>query len=205
MAAGARFAVPRVWGPQRNFAVACVGPFRKPTEASVRPLGAAAIKTCRSRWQPKATAAVEPPAAMARALSSPPFFASFPALPEAAAQWESLAVGRCTPTLGAFLRDPHASDSASSPILLPLRGAHWPSPDSFQLEHQPPLQQGTFFLSTEEGGNSDVCTPEDECRTTKYYCWNRNPSSRYPKKANNGARPKCRVMRKIRKRLRTGR
>lgn len=38
-----------------------------------------------------------------------------------------------------------------------------------------------------------------------YYCWNRNPSSRYPKKANKGARPKCRVMRKIRKRLRTGR
>ncbi|KAL8447997.1 hypothetical protein Emag_004111 [Eimeria magna] len=39
----------------------------------------------------------------------------------------------------------------------------------------------------------------------RYYCWNRNPSSRYPKRANNGARPKCRVMRKLRKRLRTGR
>lgn len=39
----------------------------------------------------------------------------------------------------------------------------------------------------------------------KYHCWNRNPSARYPKVGNKGARPVCRAMRKIRKRLRTGR
>ncbi|PFH38027.1 hypothetical protein BESB_003680 [Besnoitia besnoiti] len=38
-----------------------------------------------------------------------------------------------------------------------------------------------------------------------YYCWNRNPSARYPKKGNKGCRPVCRAMRKIRKRLKTGR
>ncbi|KEG03220.1 conserved Plasmodium protein, unknown function [Plasmodium vinckei vinckei] len=34
--------------------------------------------------------------------------------------------------------------------------------------------------------------------------WNRSPGARYPKKANNGARPDCRSLRKIRKRLKTG-
>ncbi|CRG95624.1 conserved Plasmodium protein, unknown function [Plasmodium gallinaceum] len=34
--------------------------------------------------------------------------------------------------------------------------------------------------------------------------WNRSPGARYPKKANNGARPDCRSVRKIRKRLKTG-
>ncbi|GAW83111.1 hypothetical protein, conserved [Plasmodium gonderi] len=34
--------------------------------------------------------------------------------------------------------------------------------------------------------------------------WNRSPGARYPKKANNGARPDCRSIRKIRKRLKTG-
>ncbi|CRH04032.1 conserved Plasmodium protein, unknown function [Plasmodium relictum] len=34
--------------------------------------------------------------------------------------------------------------------------------------------------------------------------WNRSPGARYPKKANNGSRPDCRSLRKIRKRLKTG-
>ncbi|KAI4835895.1 hypothetical protein MKS88_005113 [Plasmodium brasilianum] len=34
--------------------------------------------------------------------------------------------------------------------------------------------------------------------------WNRSPGARYPKKANNGARPDCRSVRKIRKRFKTG-
>ncbi|KAL8434430.1 hypothetical protein ACSSS7_003161 [Eimeria intestinalis] len=52
---------------------------------------------------------------------------------------------------------------------------------------------------------SPFFTSSVEAPRLNYYCWNRNPSSRYPKRANNGARPKCRVMRKLRKRLRTGR
>lgn len=59
--------------------------------------------------------------------------------------------------------------------------------------------------SAAPAAESVVCTPEDGRKRVTYRCWNRNPSSRYPKKANKGARPKCRVMRKIRKRLRTGR
>nr|CEL78604.1 TPA: hypothetical protein BN1205_001893 [Toxoplasma gondii VEG] len=47
--------------------------------------------------------------------------------------------------------------------------------------------------------------PGTENETDGYYCWNRNPSARYPKKGNKGCRPVCRAMRKIRKRLRTGR
>ncbi|UVC54549.1 hypothetical protein MACJ_004100 [Theileria orientalis] len=40
--------------------------------------------------------------------------------------------------------------------------------------------------------------------TSKANFWNRNPGSRYPSKANHGARPDCRSLRKIRKRLKTG-
>ncbi|KEP60727.1 UNVERIFIED_CONTAM: hypothetical protein HHA_454970 [Hammondia hammondi] len=47
--------------------------------------------------------------------------------------------------------------------------------------------------------------PGTENEADGYYCWNRNPSARYPKKGNKGCRPVCRAMRKIRKRLRTGR
>nr|CEL70938.1 TPA: hypothetical protein BN1204_066055 [Neospora caninum Liverpool] len=47
--------------------------------------------------------------------------------------------------------------------------------------------------------------PGAETGADGYYCWNRNPSARYPKKGNKGCRPVCRAMRKIRKRLRTGR
>ncbi|CTQ41268.1 conserved Plasmodium protein, unknown function [Babesia microti strain RI] len=36
-------------------------------------------------------------------------------------------------------------------------------------------------------------------------CWNRNPVARFPKKANHGALPKSHALRRIRKRLRTGR
>ncbi|EAN31422.1 hypothetical protein TpMuguga_04g00070 [Theileria parva strain Muguga] len=40
--------------------------------------------------------------------------------------------------------------------------------------------------------------------STPWRLWNRNPGCRYPSKANKGARPDCRSLRKIRKRLRTG-
>ncbi|AFZ79961.1 hypothetical protein BEWA_028100 [Theileria equi strain WA] len=40
--------------------------------------------------------------------------------------------------------------------------------------------------------------------TSKFLLWSRNPGARYPSKANHGARPDCRSLRKIRKRLRTG-
>lgn len=204
MAAIARFAAPGGWGPQRICAASFLGPFQRPPDISIRLFGAATIKTCRGRWEATAAAAVEPPAEVARAVSCPPFPFTFPPLTEASTHCECLSVGHHTATLRAFLPDPHADGPASS-LILPLQRAQLPSPGSSQLGHQPPLHMDALCLYKDEGGNSDICTLEDGCRKVKYYCWNRNPSSRYPKKANNGARPKCRVMRKIRKRLRTGR
>ncbi|EUD65781.1 hypothetical protein C922_03764 [Plasmodium inui San Antonio 1] len=50
---------------------------------------------------------------------------------------------------------------------------------------------------------SEEASPEDSSKQTLLF-WNRSPGARYPKKANNGARPDCRSVRKIRKRLKTG-
>lgn len=50
---------------------------------------------------------------------------------------------------------------------------------------------------------SEETSPENTSKQTLLF-WNRSPGARYPKKANNGARPDCRSVRKIRKRLKTG-
>ncbi|CAA9990503.1 conserved Plasmodium protein, unknown function [Plasmodium knowlesi strain H] len=50
---------------------------------------------------------------------------------------------------------------------------------------------------------SEEASPENTSKQTLLF-WNRSPGARYPKKANNGARPDCRSVRKIRKRLKTG-
>ncbi|ANQ10539.1 Uncharacterized protein PCOAH_00050300 [Plasmodium coatneyi] len=50
---------------------------------------------------------------------------------------------------------------------------------------------------------SEDALPENTSKQTLLF-WNRSPGARYPKKANNGARPDCRSVRKIRKRLKTG-
>lgn len=89
-------------------------------------------------------------------------------------------------------------------------------------------QKGTFFLPNLHSANkhtvenytfsiflngnilignkekvSEEASPEDTSKQTLLF-WNRSPGARYPKKANNGARPDCRSVRKIRKRLKTG-
>ncbi|KJP85454.1 hypothetical protein AK88_04893 [Plasmodium fragile] len=50
---------------------------------------------------------------------------------------------------------------------------------------------------------SEAASPVGTSKQTLLF-WNRSPGARYPKKANNGARPDCRSVRKIRKRLKTG-
>ncbi|KAG6439943.1 uncharacterized protein BBOV_IV006835 [Babesia bovis T2Bo] len=50
-----------------------------------------------------------------------------------------------------------------------------------------------------------ICTIQSRfISVCRILLWNRNPGCRYPSKANHGARPDCRSLRKIRKRLRTG-
>ncbi|GAB68588.1 hypothetical protein PCYB_134620 [Plasmodium cynomolgi strain B] len=72
------------------------------------------------------------------------------------------------------------------------------------------LENCTFSIFLNDNiliGNKAVlskeASPEDTSKQTLLF-WNRSPGARYPKKANNGARPDCRSVRKIRKRLKTG-
>lgn len=51
----------------------------------------------------------------------------------------------------------------------------------------------------------DICEPLDIPQRLPWQCANRSPLGRVPKPANNGARPRCVVMRRLRKRLRIGR
>ncbi|SBT78962.1 conserved Plasmodium protein, unknown function [Plasmodium ovale] len=57
-------------------------------------------------------------------------------------------------------------------------------------------------INLKEGSNDKIFSKKKE--TGILHFWNRSPGARYPKKANNGARPDCRSVRKIRKRLKTG-
>lgn len=52
--------------------------------------------------------------------------------------------------------------------------------------------------------NEFLSVKSEKCIKKQLLFWNRSPGARYPKKANNGARPDCRSLRKIRKRLKTG-
>lgn len=51
----------------------------------------------------------------------------------------------------------------------------------------------------------DYCCSSPSPPPPRRACRNKGPGARYPKPANNGARRCCRMMRRARKRLRTGR
>eukprot|EP00933_Yihiella_yeosuensis_P074036 TRINITY_DN82863_c0_g1_i1.p1 TRINITY_DN82863_c0_g1~~TRINITY_DN82863_c0_g1_i1.p1 ORF type:complete len:130 (+),score=8.49 TRINITY_DN82863_c0_g1_i1:57-446(+) len=72
-----------------------------------------------------------------------------------------------------------------SKLELPLQASQ-PEPEALQLP-----------ISLPAGSTEATATPLE--------CANRSPLARIPKPANKGARPRCVVMRKLRKRARTGR
>ncbi|CEM33169.1 unnamed protein product [Vitrella brassicaformis CCMP3155] len=92
----------------------------------------------------------------------------------------------------------------------------FPLPSRFRLNNLPPAPLLLPVLRTGRPGifspaapgsvvaKVSICdVPTFEDRTM--YCWNRSPCNSWPKRANRGARPTCRFMRRIRRRLRTGR
>ncbi|SOV18722.1 conserved Plasmodium protein, unknown function [Plasmodium sp. gorilla clade G2] len=64
------------------------------------------------------------------------------------------------------------------------------------------LNDNIFIYNVKKNTNENL-NSENQDKKVLYF-WNRSPGARYPKKANNGARPDCRSVRKIRKRLKTG-
>lgn len=61
-----------------------------------------------------------------------------------------------------------------------------------------------FYFSPHFICETDENVLSEKKKEKKLLFWNRAPGAKYPKKANNGARPDCRSLRKIRKRLKTG-
>ncbi|SOV82438.1 conserved Plasmodium protein, unknown function [Plasmodium sp. gorilla clade G3] len=64
------------------------------------------------------------------------------------------------------------------------------------------LNDNIFIYNIKQNTNENLSKGNEERKVLHF--WNRSPGARYPKKANNGARPDCRSVRKIRKRLKTG-
>ncbi|SPJ12502.1 conserved Plasmodium protein, unknown function [Plasmodium sp. DRC-Itaito] len=64
------------------------------------------------------------------------------------------------------------------------------------------LNDNIFIYNINQNTNENLSNANKERKVLHF--WNRAPGARYPKKANNGARPDCRSVRKIRKRLKTG-
>ncbi|KYN93763.1 conserved Plasmodium protein, unknown function [Plasmodium reichenowi] len=64
------------------------------------------------------------------------------------------------------------------------------------------LNDNIFIYNLNQNTNENLSNGNEERKVLHF--WNRSPGARYPKKANNGARPDCRSVRKIRKRLKTG-
>ncbi|KYN95716.1 hypothetical protein PGSY75_1410500 [Plasmodium gaboni] len=64
------------------------------------------------------------------------------------------------------------------------------------------LNDNIFIYNVKKNTNENLNSENQDKKVLHF--WNRSPGARYPKKANNGARPDCRSVRKIRKRLKTG-
>eukprot|EP00922_Rhytidocystis_sp_ex-Travisia-forbesii_P007651 GHVS01011285.1.p1 GENE.GHVS01011285.1~~GHVS01011285.1.p1 ORF type:complete len:155 (+),score=49.09 GHVS01011285.1:43-507(+) len=75
---------------------------------------------------------------------------------------------------------------------------------SSSWSHPPPLDSSSLLHSLQLSASLFLAPPSSE-KEDGMFCGNRGPGARYPKPANNGCRRCCRMMRKIRKRLRTGR
>lgn len=65
-------------------------------------------------------------------------------------------------------------------------------------------RETAFYFSPDFIFETDENVLNEKKKEKKLLFWNRAPGAKYPKKANNGARPDCRSLRKIRKRLKTG-
>jgi len=68
----------------------------------------------------------------------------------------------------------------------------------------------THVIGIHDGARRDekvisIAPMEDMINGRTMWCINRAPAARMPKKANKGCRPRCNVMRRVRKRLKTGR
>lgn len=93
-----------------------------------------------------------------------------------------------------------------APSSMPHANSMWDHPES----GPEPYTDGrliTFVRNDQEAlpmiGDPSMDPALEEDKTL--WCVNRAPAARMPKKANKGCRPRCSVMRRVRKRLRTGR